>query len=167
MAPRFELSRYLPYQLSIVSSRLSRALEQAIRQDTGLSRHEWRILALTQEMGTCLAAELVCRSSLDAVAVHRAVKKLQEDGLIERGSDSRDKRSRPLRLTTKGLDMYESVSPHAARLQEQLLAVLGSREAKSFSDAMEKLMQWDLGSKDRFPNRGVDDPASISCTAKG
>lgn len=144
MSIPFELSSYLPYQLSIVSSRLSRALEQAISQDTGLSRHEWRILALVRESGTCLAAELVNRSSLDAVAVHRAVKRLQELGLIDKSSDSRDKRSRPLTLTQAGIRKYLEVVPHALALQERLLATLGAREAKAFADAMDKLIHWDV-----------------------
>lgn len=144
MSFSFELSSYLPYQLSIVSSRLSRALEQAISQDTGLSRHEWRILALMRESGTCLAAELVNRSSLDAVAVHRAVKRLQELSLIEKSNDSRDKRSRPLTLTQAGIDKYMQVVPHAIELQNRLLATLGAREAKAFADTMDKLSRWDV-----------------------
>lgn len=136
---------YLPYQLAIISSRLSRALEGAYGKRHQLSRPEWRTLALLAESASCLASDLVTRSGMDAVAVHRAVKKLESMGWVTRESNDQDRRSKPLTLTVEGQKVYEDVVPHALALENQLLQSLGTQERVALVSALGKLMAMDFG----------------------
>jgi DNA-binding MarR family transcriptional regulator len=138
--PGMVMGSYLPYQLAIISNRLSRALEDAYGKRHQLSRSEWRTLALLAESDNCFASDLVMHSGMDAVAVHRAVKKLESMGLLARESNDQDRRSKPLTLTVEGQQVYEDVVPHALALENQLLQSLGTQERTALVSALGKLM---------------------------
>jgi DNA-binding MarR family transcriptional regulator len=142
--PGMVMSSYVPYQLAIISSRLSRALEDAYGKRHQLSRSEWRTLALLAESVSCFATDLVTHSGMDAVAVHRAVKKLEGMGLVARESSDQDRRAKPLTLTVEGQKVYEDVVPHALALEIQLLRSLGTQERAALVSALGKLMEMDF-----------------------
>lgn len=131
---------YVPYQFAMISHRLSRALEAVYASRYGLARTEWRALALASETASCSASDLVERSGLDPVAIHRAVKRLESLGLVSRQSVEHDKRLRPLHVTQKGRRVYEAVAPYALTLEAQLLAGLDAAEARALKSALAKLM---------------------------
>lgn len=137
---RLRMQDYVPYQLAIVSSRLSRSLEEVFSADYGLTRTEWRVLALSSEHANCRASDLVVWSGVDAVAIHRAIKHLEEMKLVERTSAEDDKRARPLRLTNKGMDVYQSIVPNAVALERRLLANLDKKDAAVFKRVMKQLL---------------------------
>lgn len=137
---RLRMQEYVPYQLAILSSRLSHALEEVFGEDHGLTRTEWRVLALASEVESCRASDLVVWSGVDAVAIHRAIKHLEELGLVERTSAEHDKRARPLRLTLRGMEVYLSIVPNAAALERRLLANLNKEDAAVFRRVLKQLM---------------------------
>ena len=145
--PGMVMSSYLPYQLAIISNRLSRALEDTYGKRHQLSRPEWRTLALLAESASCFASDLVVHSGMDAVAVHRAVKKLESLGLRARENNAQDRRSNPLTLTVDGQKVYEDVVPHALALENQLLESLGKQERAALVSALGKLMAMDFGAE--------------------
>jgi len=131
---------YVPYQLALISSRLSRALETAYKSTHELSRTEWRALALVAETSECASAKLVERSGMDAVAVHRAVKHLESLGYISRQSVAHDRRVKSLRITPEGWRVYQTIVPSALALEQRVLQSLSADEAKFFKSALNKLM---------------------------
>lgn len=135
---------YVPYQLAQVSSRLSLALEVVYQRMYGLARTEWRTMALVGETTSCAAATLVERSGMDAVAVHRAVKRLESLGYLMRESVEHDKRVKALRLTPQGQVAYEAVVPYALALQRHVLATLSADESDGLKRALVKLMTMDF-----------------------
>lgn len=141
---RLVMSSYLPYQFAIISSRLSRALEDAYGERHQLSRTEWRTLALLAECPNCFASDLVMRSGMDAVAVHRALKKLENLGLVIRQTNSQDRRWKPLALTINGKRVYEDVLPHALALERRLLQGLTRNERAALVTALDKLMEMEF-----------------------
>ncbi|MFZ4481150.1 MAG: MarR family winged helix-turn-helix transcriptional regulator [Rhodoferax sp.] len=139
-AATLALDDYVPYQLAMLSSRLSRALEAVYGDRYGLARTEWRALALASEVTACSASDLVERSGLDAVAIHRAVKRLELLGYMTRQRVEHDKRLRLLQVTPEGRWVYEAVVPHAVALQDRLLGHLDRTEALALQGALTKLM---------------------------
>ncbi len=135
----FSLGNYTPYQFAIISSRLSRTLELSYGTQHGLARAEWRTLALACEQERCASSELVLRAGLDAVAIHRAVKRLEALGYLTRQSDTDDKRKRRLSVTAAGRAVYEQVVPHALALEQRLFKNLSQTEARTLRKVLNKL----------------------------
>ena len=131
---------YVPYQLALLSSKLSHALGSVCQSECGITRNEWRVLALIGQSGVCAAASLVERKVMDTVAVHRAVKRLDEMRLISRETSQHDGRVRLLVLTKKGLQVYGKIVPYAAELERRLLAGLSAADGERFKVALAALL---------------------------
>jgi len=133
------MEHYVPYQLASLSSRLSKALEVVCKRKFDISRTEWRVLALVGQSDACAASDLVERSVMDAVAVHRAVKRLEGLGYVCRSESQHDLRVKPLSLTPAGRTVYETIVPYAAELEKQLLSPLSPAKARQFRETLEQL----------------------------
>lgn len=140
---RLAMEQYVPYQLALLSSRLSLALERVCKRKFDISRTEWRVLALVGQVDSCAASELVEHSVMDAVAIHRAVKRLESLGYLQRSESNRDMRVRPLSLTPAGRHVYRSIVPHAVELEGTLLQGLPPSLVSPFKEALQHLMAMD------------------------
>lgn len=138
------ISKYLPYRIALVSRKLSLALEKTYGKKYGLSRPEWRTLALLQEKQVSTGAELAALSGMDPVAIHRAIKGLEEKRLIKREALDGDARAKSVSLTSQGQKVFREIAPHALELEKRLLDLLGPGNANAFAIAMEALSASDF-----------------------
>jgi len=135
------LDDYVPYQFALLSSRLSKALVEGYKDRYPLSRTEWRTMVLVAEMPDCVSMSLVGRSGMDAVAVHRAVLKLETHGYLTRESVPDDRRLKRLKLTPAGWRVYADIVPMARLLERQLLDTLRPEEVECLKRALSLLME--------------------------
>ncbi|MEE4218877.1 MAG: MarR family transcriptional regulator [Xanthomonadales bacterium] len=138
----FELERFLPYRLSLLTNTISQGIAASYRQEHDISVTEWRILAVLGRFPGLTASEVTERTAMDKVTIHRAVKTLVQKGLLERQTDSGDRRRRRLFITAKrGREVLKNVIPRAREYEKKLLAVLDTEEAGLFMAMIEKLHQ--------------------------
>ena len=78
------LGDFLPYRLSVLSNKISRAIADGYEERFQLSLPEWRVMAILGGEPELSAGEVAERTAMDKVAVSRAVKKLLDNGRIER-----------------------------------------------------------------------------------
>ena len=136
----FSVLDFVPYQFALLSSRLSRALAQTCA-DQGLTLSEWRLMAIIASGRSMSASDVTERSTMDAVAVHRAVMSLLRRGFIERVAVDGDKRIKQLVVTPTGQRAYEAIVPHARQLEEGLLSCLSAAEAMALRRVMRRLVE--------------------------
>ncbi len=117
------------------------ALESVYGKQHGLSRTEWRTLALLHEVQQTTATELVLMAGMDAVAVHRAVKNLEKQDLVQRTDFPNDKRAKYLSLTTAGEAIFTKVVPDALSLEVNMHSYLSSEESSALVTILAKLMR--------------------------
>ena len=125
----FNLERFLPYQLSVLSNTVSQGIAHIYQQEHELSVTEWRIIAVLGRYPGLTASQVVDRTVMDKVAVSRAVKRLLERGLIKRKTLGEDRRYRQLELTVgKGAKALDAIVPKARTYEQALLAGLDRKE---------------------------------------
>jgi DNA-binding MarR family transcriptional regulator len=107
----------------------------------GLSLSEWRLMAIIASGRSMSASDVTERSTMDAVAVHRAVMSLLRRGFIERISVEGDKRVKQLIFTPAGQQTYESIVPYAWELEESLLSCLSPAEAMALRRMLRRLVE--------------------------
>ena len=136
----FELENFLPYRLSLLSNTISAGISQAYRSSYGLSVTEWRVVAILGRFPGLTASEVMDRGAMDKVAVSRAVKKLQEKGLVERSEHQQDRRRLPLKLSPrKGRNLFRKVVPQALDYERELLGVLSPDDRQQMHRLIGKL----------------------------
>ena len=136
----FSVLAFVPYQFALLSSRLSRSLAETCAAQ-GLSLSEWRLMAIIASGRAMSASDVAERSTMDAVAVHRAVMSLLQRGYIERISVEGDKRVKQLLLSPEGQQAYQQIVPSARALEQDLFACLSASEAMTLRRLLRRLVE--------------------------
>lgn len=141
---RLILKGFLPYRLSTLSNRISRAIADRYEERFALSLPEWRTMAILAEESDISAADVADRAAMDKVAVSRAVKNLLETGRIERHFSPEDRRRSVLALSDLGREVYEKVVPLALSYESALLGELSQEEQEFLDKVLNKLNEIQL-----------------------
>ena len=119
---QFILANFLPYQLSILASRISRDFSKEYISRFGLSNAEWRIIAhLSQETETISIREIYQKVDLEKSKVSRAVSKLAERQLLSKKVNLSDKRLVDLKLTKVGREIIDEMTEIAMDFEARFL----------------------------------------------
>lgn len=133
------LPSYLPYRLSVASNKASSLIARAYQAKFGLSIWDWRVIAVLGE-GRALTAQAVCEATaMDKVTVSRAIRALDERGLVQRKPNPADKRASDVTLTAAGAEVYGEVAPLALRYEQALLEGFSAAERDQLMALLEKL----------------------------
>jgi DNA-binding MarR family transcriptional regulator len=133
------LSAYLPYRLSVASNKASSIIARAYQSRFGLTIWEWRVIAVLGE-GAALTAQAICEATaMDKVTVSRAIRALDERGLIARTPSATDRRASDVALTKEGRTVYQDIAPLALDYERALLDGFSADERARLSDLLERL----------------------------
>ena len=116
------LEEYVPFRISVLANRMTRAVAAVYGKRFRLSAPEWRTMAVLGRYGALSGNSVVERTAMDKVRVSRTVAKLVTSGLITRRSDPEDRRRAILDLTPKGVAGRTSPSMRSATAAEMTLA---------------------------------------------
>ncbi|CZF82745.1 Transcriptional regulator, MarR family [Grimontia indica] len=133
------LNQFLPYRMVNLADGISNACSKIYREEFDVSIPEWRILARLAEHEKLNAKDIGDLTFMDKSRVSRAVKLLEEKGLLLKVKDSTDNRASFLSLSESGRDLYAKIAPKALDWEAELIDVLDTVEYRDFLRVMEKL----------------------------
>jgi DNA-binding MarR family transcriptional regulator len=139
-AERLILERFLPYRLSILSNRVSRAIAARYAKAFNLTIPEWRIIAVLGRRPGLTAKEVAEATEMDKVAVSRAVTKLVAAKRVSAGVHDDDGRAQSLTLTSQGEALHARIAPIALQSERKLLAALNAGERAQFDVLVDRLL---------------------------
>jgi DNA-binding MarR family transcriptional regulator len=105
----------------------------------GITRREWRLIALLAAHGAMSPSELSDRAHLDRTRTSRLITELVEKRLIYRAQDPEDGRRAEVDLTADGRRVYDELFPQSVRFNGEVLSVLTPAELRAFESALAKL----------------------------
>lgn len=135
----FELGKYLPFRLTVLSNRLTRRVARYYGERFKLSAPEWRAMAVLGQQGAMSANAVIVQTTMDKVRVSRAVAKLLKAGLITREADPQDRRRAILDLTPAGQEIYRQIVPLVQEVEAEIVAALSGPERAVLDDALAKI----------------------------
>lgn len=133
---KFNIEEWLVYRLWRISQEAGFELEKYYSKEFGLSGFDWRLIAAVANYEPISAKGLAKVLDLSQVQMTRALTNLIDDGIISRRMDKVDRRRVILRLTKKGMGIYEKIAPKAQSVEKKMLAALSSSERKQFMTAL-------------------------------
>jgi len=157
----FELGKYLPFRLTVLSNRLTRRVARFYGERFKLSAPEWRTMAVLGQQGAMSTNAVIAQTTMDKVRVSRAVAKLLKAGLITREADPQDRRRAILNLTGPGLEIYRQIVPLVQEIESEIVAALSGTERTVLDNALAKieayLEQTGLGAAELEDDEGDDE----------
>jgi len=133
------LESFLPYRLSVLANRVSRAIAARYEKDFDLTIPEWRVMAVLGPAGAMSATDIADATEMDKVAISRAVAKLKAAGRLAARADAADQRRQTLSLTAAGVAVYRRIVPLARGYEQRLLGALTPEDRTALDDVLTKL----------------------------
>jgi DNA-binding MarR family transcriptional regulator len=134
-----ELYQYLTYRLSRVQAKLNTQATHMLREASGITLSQWRIIALVGAAGETRLSMLARHSALDKGLLSRNLKALVSKGIVLTKQDQTDHRAQLLSLSPKGKEIFQRTLPVSQKRQSLLNETLTKDELETFHRVLEKL----------------------------
>tara|TARA_B100001057_G_scaffold248954_1_gene249161 strand:+ start:61 stop:573 length:513 start_codon:yes stop_codon:yes gene_type:complete len=132
---------HIPYRLVLLSRFIDRQTSRQLRESTGLTAAEWRVLAHIVVLGESNSSRIADAAASDAAEVSRAAKELERKGLITRRKNPENRTKLILAITKKGQALYDRARSSRLEYFQWLLQDLDSAEKAALDAALLKLVQ--------------------------
>jgi len=133
------LDDLLLYRLSRLVSTAGHMVIRLCEGGWGITRREWRVIALLGQEDGLMSSTLAERIQLDRARTSRAVTSLVEKQLVRRTAGQADRRQARLSLTLQGRTVYDGLMPRVRAINRELLSVLSPAEVGQLDEALERL----------------------------
>ncbi|MGW6661491.1 MULTISPECIES: MarR family transcriptional regulator [Peribacillus] len=104
--------------------------------DTGYSFTEARVILEIGLMEQCIANNLVDKLEIDRSYMSRIINKLSKDGLVMKENSALDNRTSLIRLTPKGLTLFDQLNERSDEQLVRLFQGLSENEIKEIHASM-------------------------------
>jgi MarR family transcriptional regulator, transcriptional regulator for hemolysin len=140
MSQTYDLHASLGYQLTLLSRINERKFEQHLAP-LGLTRVKWCVLLAVDQQGLKNPSDIAEYIGIDRTATSRALRALDDDGLISRSSGPDDKRMTEVALTKQGGSVLAKAIAAAKSNAHHFNEKLSWYEQTTLTEIIQKLMQ--------------------------
>lgn len=131
----------LNYRLSCLLESSGAMVTRLCEGRYGITRREWRLIALLAAHGPMSPSELSERAHLERARISRHTTELVGKKLFARVALRDDKRRARVELTERGRRLYNELFPQSVRLNNQVLQALSPPELAAFDAALRRLSE--------------------------
>ncbi|OOG43882.1 MarR family winged helix-turn-helix transcriptional regulator [Polaromonas sp. A23] len=135
------LDDLLLYRLSRLQAAAGGVVVRYCEGKFGITRREWRILAVLAARGPMGSSALAEQAHLDRPRTSKAVTALAGKKLVSRTSRAGDARHILLTLTPAGVALHSELFPLVSQINGDVLAALTTQETALLGDMLERLQQ--------------------------
>ncbi len=135
------LDDLLLYRLSRLHATAGSVVVRYCEGQFGITRREWRVLAVLAASGPLGSSALAAQAHLDRPRTSKAVTALAGKNLISRSSRAGAARQIELALTPAGVALHRELFPLVSRINREVLAALTPAETATLGEMLERLQQ--------------------------
>jgi DNA-binding MarR family transcriptional regulator len=121
------------------ASLISRPMRDGVADPAGFSSNELRILMALSGEGESAGHDLAELMGMHAMNVSRALSSLHAMGLVEPAKNSKNRRRKPYRISTRGASAHVALEPRIAQIASFLFGVLSEAERRTLRKILAKL----------------------------
>lgn len=129
------------FRLNRLAANSGQPLSRYCEGRYGISRREWRLIAILGRQGPCSSSELAERARLLPGPTSKAISQLVAKSIVTRSPVPNDRRQVVIALTAHGRDIFDALYPIVQELNERLLSTLAPDERLALEDLIGKLEQ--------------------------
>ena len=137
-AKRLVFDNFVPCKLKVLVARMLLLLDKT-HESLGISGPEFSIMVILAEHESVATRDINKTTSTDKATITRALDRLSHKGLISRGKSKTDSRLNEVRLTDKGLRMFDQIERSALAWESQFLRNVSITELNNLLKVVAKL----------------------------
>ena len=132
---------FIPHRMMLLARMIDRETARDLHRDFGITAAEWRALGYICTTGSSSAAQICVAFEVDRAEVSRAVARLLDSGLIQRGQ-TRDHENRlVLTPTARGEALHDTIKAKRREYFEWILQDLDSSERDLLDATLGKIAE--------------------------
>lgn len=135
------LDDVLLYRLSRLLATAGSMVIRLCEGSFGITRREWRVIALLAQDEGLLSSQLAQRAQLDRARTSKAVTSLVGKKLLLRQARPGDRRQATLALTESGRALYQALYPKVLEINRELLDCLPASGVADLDGSLAALQQ--------------------------
>ncbi|MBC5781352.1 MarR family transcriptional regulator [Ramlibacter sp. USB13] len=132
---------FLNYRLSRLLNASGAMVVRLCEGRYGITRREWRVIALLAEEGAMSPSGLAERTHLERGRVSALITQLVAKDLLQRQAVAGDARRAEVSLSEKGRALYDELLPQSAAFNREVLDALSAEEQDAFDAMLQKLTE--------------------------
>jgi DNA-binding MarR family transcriptional regulator len=132
-------SDLLNYRLSRLLAASGAMVVRLCEGRYGITRREWRVIAVLAEHGPMSPSELADRTHLERGRASALITQLAAKDLLQRMPVPGDARRAQVQLTEAGRGVYDDLLPQSAAFNREVLAALSPEDQVAFAAMLDKL----------------------------
>lgn len=142
MSEEYSLHDSLGYMISVAARIQERRIENLLKQ-FGLTISGWCVLLAVGVEGMSHPSDIASFIRVDRTAASRALRQLEQDGLIARTTGKPDRRTTNVVLTARGEQILKEAIPAARANNDVMSALLDDGEEAQLRASLRKLIDRD------------------------
>lgn len=135
----WNITDQLLYHLTFTSELISSRQGDLLQSSCGLSLYEWRIMSVISSFKPIASKDIAQVTTMNKVAVSRALARLTDEGLIEKTVSKSDNRVQYLSLTRQGRARFGKARDVFEHWTDSLMSGLRPAEVETLKAALMKL----------------------------
>ncbi len=133
------LDGYLPYLLGLASYVMNKDFDDDVKA-AGLSPLEWRTLATLSDGDSITVGQLCRKAVAQQPTLTKAIKRLDEAGLVRREDDAADLRRTRVFITARGRAIAGELIRAAKQHETQMVRNLGAAQIEALRAALAQIL---------------------------
>ena len=133
------LKRFVSYRILRAHFALNAQAMDILEENAGITLSQWRVMSFVGSGEAKTSRAIASLSGLDPAIISRAVKSLEDQGVMDVERLQEDRRTLALALTPEGRRIYEKTLPIMRARQEALMEALDPKEREVILSALEKI----------------------------
>ena len=131
----------LNYRLNVLLAQSGALTTRWCEGRFGITRREWRIIALLAVDGPISMGRLSERANLEPDRISRLFSSLREKHLVDRVPDLHDRRRALVNLTPRGRSLYDEMFPISVGIHQSVLHDLTFSEMQTLDSLLSRLTE--------------------------
>ena len=138
---RYDFQNSIGFLINRTAKGYVKALDSQLRENVGVTVGQWKVLVMLIDQNGLTQKEIADRLGLDGATLIPIIDKMEEEGLVVRKVDSRDRRNNRIYRTDKADALWEKMIQCASDIKEISLKGIPDENIKILRDTLENIWQ--------------------------
>ena len=138
---RYDFRNSIGFLINRTTKGYIKALDSQLREKVGVTIGQWKVIVMLADQNGLTQKEIADRLGLDGATLIPIIDKMEEEGLVVRKVDSRDRRNNRIYRTDRADALWDKMVQCASDVKEISLKGIPDENIKILRDTLENIWQ--------------------------
>ena len=138
---KYDFQNSIGFLINRTTKGYIKALDSQLREKVGVTIGQWKVLVMLADQNGLTQKEIADRLGLDGATLIPIIDKMEEEGLVVRKVDSRDRRNNRIYRTDRADALWDKMIQCASDVKEISLKGIPDENIRILRDTLENIWQ--------------------------